>query len=73
MLLYQLNQWMEERSSLQNALKSGAEDPALLQTKINQVEEQLYSQAERWKSSIQELPALEFPYEAPYLDEDLSL
>jgi hypothetical protein len=77
MLLYQLTQWLEERSSLHQALRSGADDPAMLQMKIDQVEEQLYSQAERWKNSIHELPAAQIPvhvpYELPDLDRHFSL
>jgi hypothetical protein len=59
MLLYQLTQWMEERMSLRNALRSGIDDPSQLQFKIDQLDAQLYSQAERWKNSF---PSLEIPH-----------
>jgi hypothetical protein len=72
MILYQLTQWMEERSSLQQALRSGADDALSLQARIDAVEDQLYSQAERWKHSFQPHPeaiaSFEVPYELPYLD-----
>jgi hypothetical protein len=71
MLLYQLTQWMEERSSLQKALKAGVDDSEVLQTQIHLLEEQLYSQAERWKSSISELADYEVLYDAPQLDGDI--
>ncbi|MBD0379833.1 hypothetical protein [Paenibacillus sedimenti] len=74
MLLYQLTQWFEERTSLQKALHSGgADSPGDLQMRIQAVEEQLYSQAERWKNAIQEASYLQFPYEAPHLDDDMVL
>jgi hypothetical protein len=71
MLLYQLTQWLEERTLLQQALRSGTDDPMMLQSQIDQVEEQLYAQAERWKNSIQELSAAQVPYDIPYELPDL--
>jgi hypothetical protein len=59
MFLYQLTEWMEERTSLREALRSGIDDPNLLQFKIDQLDTQLYSQAERWKNSF---PSLEIPH-----------
>jgi hypothetical protein len=71
MLLYQLTQWMEERSSLQKALKAGGDDSEVLQTQIDLLEEQLHAQAERWKSSIPKLTDYEVLYDAPQLDGDI--
>jgi hypothetical protein len=59
MFLYQLTEWMEERTSLRHALRSGIDDPAHLQFKIDQLDAQLYSQAERWKNSF---PILDLPH-----------
>jgi hypothetical protein len=74
MLLYQLTQWFEERSSLQQALQSGAAESAgELQQRIQEVEEQLHSHAERWKNAIQEASYLQFPYENPQQDDDMVL
>ncbi|TXK85235.1 hypothetical protein [Paenibacillus sp. N3.4] len=74
MLLYQLTQWFEERNSLQKALLSGVEDPTGdLQLRMREVEEQLYSQAERWRNEIGEASYVQFPYEAPYLKDDMVL
>ncbi|NEW07196.1 hypothetical protein GK047_14400 [Paenibacillus sp. SYP-B3998] len=74
MLLYQLTQWFEERTSLQKALQvGGADGSGDLQLRIQEVEDQLYSQAERWKKSIEESSYLKFPYEAPHLDDDMVL
>jgi|GEM_PF-2278090 len=74
MLLYQLTQWFEERSSLQKTLHSGgADDPGDVQKRIQAVEEQLYAHAERWKNAIDEASFLQFPYEAPHLDDDMVL
>ncbi|MCD1259416.1 hypothetical protein B5M42_011280 [Paenibacillus athensensis] len=70
MLLYQLAQWMEERSSLHKALQAGGEDLLHVQSQISRVEEQLYAQAERWKQAIEETSLLQVPYEAPHLDDD---
>ncbi|MBA2943417.1 hypothetical protein HZF08_34670 [Paenibacillus sp. CGMCC 1.16610] len=74
MLLYQLTQWFEERTSLQQALQSGtAESSSDLQQRIQDVEQQLQSHAERWKNAIQEASYLQFPYENPQLDDDMVL
>ncbi|MFC5449683.1 hypothetical protein [Paenibacillus aestuarii] len=74
MLLYQLTQWFEERSSLQKTLNSGgADNPSELQQRIQAVEEQLYAHAERWKNAIEEASYLQLPYEAPHLDDDMVL
>ncbi|BFT75199.1 hypothetical protein [Paenibacillus sp. P36] len=74
MLLYQLTQWFEERTSLQQALQSGtAESSSDLQQRIQDVEQQLQSYAERWKNAIQEASYLQFPYENPQLDDDMVL
>lgn len=74
MLLYQLTQWFEERSTLQEALQSGtAEATGELQLRIQEVEQQLYSHAERWKNAIEEASYLQFPYENPQLDDDMVL
>ncbi|SDN31203.1 hypothetical protein SAMN04487897_102470 [Paenibacillus sp. yr247] len=74
MLLYQLTQWFEERTTLQKALHSGAaESPGDLQLRIQEVEDQLHSHAERWKNAIQEASYLQFPYENPHLDDDMVL
>ncbi|MBP1993886.1 hypothetical protein [Paenibacillus eucommiae] len=72
MLLYKLTQQMEERSALQQALRSGDEGSDLLQAKIQQLEAELHTQAEYWKNSIEQPIAFEQPYEAPYLDEEIS-
>lgn len=74
MLLYQLTQWFEERTSLQQALQSGmAESSSDLQLRIQEVEQQLHSHAERWKNAIQEASYLQFPYENPIVDDDMVL
>ncbi|MDD9266465.1 hypothetical protein ACFPES_05395 [Paenibacillus sp. GCM10023248] len=74
MLLYQLTQWFEERSSLQQALHNGEpESHGELQQRIQEVEQQLHSHAERWKNAIQEASYLQFPYENPMLDDDMVL
>ncbi|MZQ83577.1 hypothetical protein GQF01_15800 [Paenibacillus sp. 5J-6] len=74
MLLYQLTQWFEERTSLQQALQSGTADSSSdLQQRIQDVEQQLHSHAERWKNAIQEASYLQFPYENPQLDDDMVL
>lgn len=74
MLLYQLSQWFEERTTLQKALQSGAaESTGELQQRMQEVEDQLYSHAERWKNAIQEASYLQFPYENPQLDDDMVL
>ncbi|MEC0228107.1 hypothetical protein [Paenibacillus alba] len=75
MLLYQLTQWFEERTTLQKALQSGADEDnmSLLQVRIQEVEEQLHVHAERWKNAIQEASYLQFPYENPVLDDDMVL
>lgn len=74
MLLYQLTQWFEERTSLQRALLTGgADNTGDLQLRIQEVEEQLYARAERWKNAIEEASYLQFPYEAPHLDDDMVL
>ncbi|NOV00150.1 hypothetical protein [Paenibacillus planticolens] len=74
MLLYQLTQWFEERSSLQHALHSGtAEAGGDLQLRIQEVEQQLHAHAERWKNAIQEASYLQFPYENPLVDDDMVL
>jgi hypothetical protein len=59
MFLYQVTEWMEERMSLRKALMSGIDDPSQLQFRIDQLDAQLYSQAERWKNSF---PSLEIPH-----------
>jgi hypothetical protein len=59
MFLYQVTEWMEERTSLRKALRSGIDDPSQLQFKIDQLDAQLYSQAERWKNSF---PTLVIPH-----------
>jgi hypothetical protein len=59
MFLYQVTEWMEERTSLRKALISGIDDPGQLQFRIDQLDAQLYSQAERWKNSF---PSLEIPH-----------
>lgn len=74
MLLYQLAQWFEERTSLQQALQSGTADSSSdLQQRIQDVEQQLHAHAERWKNAIQEASYLQFPYENPQLDDDMVL
>jgi hypothetical protein len=70
MLLYQLTQWMEERSNLQQAMRQGTEDSQYLQNKMEQIELQLQNQANRWRESIRDISYLQIPYEAPHLDED---
>ena len=66
MLLYQLTQWFEERTTLQQALqREPAESAGELQQRIQEVEQQLYSHAERWKNAIEEASYLQFPYEVP--------
>ncbi|GGI45923.1 hypothetical protein GCM10008018_14550 [Paenibacillus marchantiophytorum] len=75
MLLYQLTQWFEERTTLQQELQRGSdgEHTGELQQRIKEVEDQLYSHAERWKNAIQEASYLQFPYENPLLDDDMIL
>ncbi|MNH93310.1 hypothetical protein D3C73_459090 [compost metagenome] len=73
MLLYQLTQWMEERSALHNALRLGTEDNSFIQMKIAEVEQQLHQRADQWKEAIREASYLHIPYEAPHLDEDTVL
>lgn len=74
MLLYQLTQWFEERTSLQQALQNGAADSSSdLQQRIQDVEQQLHAHAERWKNAIQEASYLQFPYENPQMDDDMVL
>ncbi|UJF34364.1 hypothetical protein [Paenibacillus hexagrammi] len=73
MLLYQLAQSFEERTMLQKALQNGAGDMDQLQVRIQEVEDQLYSQAERWKNAVQDAIYLQIPYEAPHLDDDMVL
>lgn len=70
MILYQLTQWMEERSSLQKALRHGSDDMYALQGRINEVERQLQDQANRWRDSIIAASSITYPYEAPQLDQD---
>jgi hypothetical protein len=73
-LLYQLAQWMEERSILQNALRNDSvADRGLLQAQMDELEQQLWGQAERWRNAIHELPYASQAYEAPNLDADVSL
>lgn len=73
MLLYQLTQWMEERSALHNALQLGAGDSTILQAKIAEVEQQLHQRADQWRDAIREASYLHIPYESPHLDEDTVL
>ncbi|MDR6553814.1 hypothetical protein [Paenibacillus qinlingensis] len=74
MLLYQLTQWFEERSTLQQSLqREPAESADAIHQKIQEVEQQLYAHAERWKNAIEEASYLQFPYEAPHLDDDMVL
>ncbi|WNR43729.1 hypothetical protein [Paenibacillus roseipurpureus] len=74
MLLYQLTQWFEERTSLQQALQQGpTENTSEIHQRIQAVEQQLISHAERWKQAIEEASYLQFPYEAPHLDDDMVL
>ncbi|RTE09898.1 hypothetical protein [Paenibacillus whitsoniae] len=74
MLLYQLTQWFEERSSLQASLRMESADSAGdVHRRIEEVEQQLYAHAERWKQAIEEASFLQFPYEAPHLDDDMVL
>jgi hypothetical protein len=74
MLLYQLTQWFEERTNLQQALqREPAESAGEISQKIQEVEQQLYSHAERWKNAIEEASYLQFPYEVPHLDDDMVL
>lgn len=70
MILYQLTQWMEERSSLHKALQLGTEDSYAVQGKIEQVEKKLHEQANQWRESIQDATYWQIPYEAPYVDEE---
>ena len=66
MLLYQLAQWMDERTHLQHVLREdiGA-DRNLLQTQIEELEHQLYGQAERWRNTIHPLPYVSMRFEVP--------
>ncbi|MGG1514204.1 hypothetical protein ABE504_02245 [Paenibacillus oryzisoli] len=74
MLLYQLTQWFEERSALQAFLRKEATDNASdVHRRIEEVEQQLYAHAERWKQAIEEASFLQFPYEVPHLDDDMVL
>jgi hypothetical protein len=74
MLLYQLAQWMEERSQLQNALREDNQaDRHLLQAQMDELEQQLLGQAERWRNAIHDLPYATIAYEAPHLDADVSM
>jgi hypothetical protein len=70
MLLYQLTQWMEERSNLQQAMRQGTENSPFLQNKLEQIELHLQNQANSWRESIQDVSYLQIPFEAPHLDED---
>jgi hypothetical protein len=72
-ILYQLAQWMEERSSLQKALRYGSDDVSLLQGRIDEVERQLQDQANRWRDSIVAASSVTYAYEAPHLDSDAGL
>jgi hypothetical protein len=74
MLLYQLTQWFEERTNLQQALqREPAESAGEISQKIQEVEQQLYAHAERWKNAIDDASSLHFPYEVPHLDDDMVL
>jgi hypothetical protein len=71
MILYQLTQWMEERSALHKALQLGAEDSSVLQGRMEQVEQQLHQRANQWRESIQEPSYLQIPYQTPQIDEEV--
>jgi hypothetical protein len=74
MILYQLAQWMEQRSQLQYALREDNQaDRHLLQAHMDELEQQLLGQAERWRNAIHELPYASNAYEAPHLDADVSM
>jgi hypothetical protein len=78
MILYQLAQWMDERSRLQTAMRQTApeEELHLLQNRIRQLEEQLYGQARQWMAAYQPPAALDLPYkpyEPPVLNQDFTL
>ena len=73
MILYQLAQWMEERSSLQRALRQGGAESMELRGRMHEVEQRLQEQAERWRASFASVAAAPIPYEAPHLDPDALL
>ncbi|MVO98730.1 hypothetical protein [Paenibacillus lutrae] len=58
MILYQLTQWMQERSHIRQALLQGSGDAHELLLRKKQLERQLMEQAARWRHRYPEVTAL---------------